>query len=236
MTSRSHVFENRSVAGVALGRELQKRSLRTPVMVLGLPRGGVPVAYETARLLNAPLDVMLVRKIGLPGQPELAIGAIASGNIVVHGPEAIQETSNQGAVFDRLVEDQRRELARRERVYRAGLGPLDLEGKTIVLVDDGLATGATMLAAIRAARQAGAASIVVGAPVASRDAARLVEAEADDVVVLETPPNMCAIGMWYRDFEQLEDAEVVRLLELSRRTREDRSVNTQRALQRATRE
>jgi len=235
MTPHCQVFENRSAAGVALGRELQKRLRRQPILVLGLPRGGVPVAYEAACLLNAPLDVMLVRKIGMPGQPELAIGAIATGNIVVHEPAVAQDILNLGAVFDRLVEDQRQELARREWVYRAGLGPLDLEGKTVVLVDDGLATGSTMLAAVRAARQAGAASIVVGAPVASQDAAKLVEAEADDVVILETPASMFAIGMWYRDFDQLEDAEVVRLLELSRQSRNDRNVNTQRSIQRPAR-
>ena len=173
------------------------------------------MAYEVARLLKAPLDVMLVRKIGMPGQPELAIGAIASGNVLVHEPRVAQDF---GAVFDRLIEDQRRELERRDRVYRAGLDPLDLEGKTVIIVDDGLATGSTMLAAIRAARKAGAAVIVVAAPVASPEAAELVRDEADSVVILETPAMLFSIGEWYEEFDQLEDAEVCRLLELHRRS------------------
>lgn len=227
MTLRPHVFKNRSAAGVALAQELQGRRLHPPVLVLGLPRGGVPVAYEVARLLNAPLDVMLVRKIGMPGQPELAIGAIASGDVVVHEPLLLQEIPSLAAVFDRLVDDQRRELQRRERVYRPGLAPLALKGKTVILVDDGLATGSTMLAAIRAARKAGAAGIVVGAPVASPEAARLVGDEADDVVILETPAAMFAIGAWYGHFEQLEDAEVCRLLELNRTDRAESGADGQ---------
>ena len=179
MTKHPRVFEDRSAAGVALAQELQGRLLQPPLLVLGLPRGGVPAAYEVARLLNAPLDVMLVRKIGMPGQPELAIGAIASGNVVVHEPRIAREIPNLGAVFDHLVEDQRRELERREKVYRPGLAPLELEGKTVILIDDGLATGSTMLAAIRASRKAGAARIVVGAPVASPEAAELIRGEAD---------------------------------------------------------
>ncbi len=212
----SQVFENRSSAGAALAARLKGRALKPPVLVLGLPRGGVPVAFEVARVLSAPLDVMLVRKIGMPGQPELAIGAIASGDIVVHEPRIAEEFPGLEATFDRLVEAQRRELKRREQVYRAGLDPLDLKGKTVVLVDDGLATGSTMLAAVRAARKAGATSIVVAAPVASPQAVHLLKPEADSVVILETPAMLFAIGAWYDHFEQLEDAEVCRLLELSR--------------------
>jgi len=215
MTSAPYIFEDRSTAGIALARELQQQLLPPPVLVLGLPRGGVPVAYEVARLLDAPLDVMLVRKLGMPGQPELAIGAIASGNVVVGEPQltpVIPELND-------LVEAQRRELERRERAYRPGLPPLELQGRTAILVDDGLATGYTMLAAIHAARKAGAARIVVGAPVASPEAAKLVRGEADRVVILETPAAMFAVGDWYRHFEQLEDAEVCRLLELNRTNR-----------------
>lgn len=212
-----HVFVDRAAAGVALGRELERRFLQPPVLVLGLPRGGVPVAYEVARALNLPLDVMLVRKIGMPGQPELAIGAIASGNIVVHEPHIAKEVPGLAGMFDRLVEEQRRELERRERVYRSGLAPLELKAKTVILVDDGLATGSTMLAAVRAARKGGAAAIVVAAPVASPEAVALVGTEADSVVILQTPAMLLAIGAWYEHFEQLEDAEVCRLLDLSRR-------------------
>jgi predicted phosphoribosyltransferase len=204
------IFPDRTTAGVALGRELQGRGLRPPLLVLGLPRGGVPVAYEVARLLKAPLDVMLVRKIGMPGWPELAIGAIASGNILVHKPPLEKEIPAE--TFDRLAAEQRRELERREGIYRGGRPPLELQGKTVILVDDGLATGATMLAAVRAARQAHAAAIVVAAPVGSREAAELLRAEADSVVILQTPEVLFAIGAWYEHFEQLEDEDVTRLL------------------------
>ncbi|HJS90335.1 MAG TPA: phosphoribosyltransferase family protein [Steroidobacteraceae bacterium] len=216
MAERSQIFTNRATAGVALARELQRRLLRPPLVVLALPRGGVAVAYEVARMLHAPLDVMVVRKIGMPGQPELAIGAIASGGIVVHEPGMETEFPELAESFDRVLEEERVELERRERVYRPGAAALDLAGKSAILVDDGLATGATMLAAIRAARKAGAATIIVAAPVASPQAAALVRREADATVILETPAALFAIGQWFRDFEQLDDAEVLRLLELSR--------------------
>lgn len=221
MASYSRIFEDRAAAGAALARELQRRVLRPPVLVLGLPRGGVAVAHEVARMLHAPLDVMLVRKIGMPGQPELAIGAIASGGVVVHEPHMKEEFPDSDPIFNRLVEAQRMELERRERVYRAGLAPLEIKEKTVILVDDGLATGSTMLAAVRAAHRAGAAAIIVAAPVASRDAAKLVRAEAEATVILETPTTFLAIGEWYRNFEQLDDAEVCRLLRLSRLPVED---------------
>jgi len=208
--SSEQIFPDRATAGIALGRELQGRLLRPPLLVLGLPRGGVPVAYEVAQMLKAPLDVMLVRKIGKPGWPELAIGAIASGNILVHKPPLEKEIPAE--TFDRLVEEQRRELERREQTYRGGRPSLEVKGKTVILVDDGLATGSTMLAAVRAARKAHAAAIVVAAPVASREALDLIRAEADRVVILQTPEVLFAIGEWYQHFEQLEDEDVTRLL------------------------
>ena len=217
MMLRSHIFADRAAAGVALARELQRRLLRPPLIVLALPRGGVAVAYEVARMLHAPLDVLIVRKIGMPGQPELAIGAIASGGILVQEPGMEQEFPELAESFDRLVEEQRLELERRQRVYRPGASALELSGKSAILVDDGLATGSTMLAAVRAARAAGAATIIVAAPVASPEAAALIRREADVTVILQIPPALFAIGQWYRDFEQLEDAEVCRLLDLSRR-------------------
>ncbi len=217
MEADSRVFADRASAGAALGRELQRQHLQAPMVVLGLARGGVPVAYEAARVLHAPLDVMLVRKVGMPGQPELAIGAIASGNVVVHEPRIADEIPDVAERFDRLVTEQRRELERRERIYRAGVAPLELSGKTAILVDDGLATGCTMLAAVRAARKAGAAAIVVAAPVASQEAAELVRAEADSVVILQIPPLLFSIGEWYEHFEQLADTEVCRLLGLNQR-------------------
>ena len=170
--------------------------------------------------MRAPLDVMLVRKIGMPGQPELAIGAIATGGIVVHEPHIQAQFPEFQEDFDRIVEEQRRELARRESVYRYGLAPLELRGKTVILADDGIATGSTMLAAVQATRIGGAAEIVVAAPVASPEAVALLEKEADQVIVLQTPASLSAIGAWYEHFEQLEDAEVVRLLTRSRNRRE----------------
>ncbi len=216
MVVRPRIFLNRAEAGIALARELQTRLLPAPVLVLGLPRGGVAVAYQVARLLQAPLDVMLVRKIGLPEQPELAIGAIASGGIVVHEAGIEKQVPGLAQVFEKVAREQQRELERRERVYRHGLPPLELAGKTAVLVDDGLATGSTMLAAVRAARKASAGTIIAAAPVASLQAAALIRAETDATVILETPPALFAIGEWYQQFDQLDDAEVCRLLKLSR--------------------
>jgi putative phosphoribosyl transferase len=221
MALRAHIFPDRAAAGAALARAMQQRSLQQPVLVLALPRGGVPVAYEVARALDAPLDVMLVRKVGMPGQPELAIGAVASGDIVVHDSTLEQEIPGIAEAFERIAVQERRELLRRERVYRAGLAPLLLKDRTVVLVDDGLATGSTMLAAVRAARAGGAAAIVVAAPVASPQAAQLLAAEADELVILQIPAMLFAIGEWYEQFEQLEDEEVCRLLELHRRARQE---------------
>lgn len=214
---RSPVFRNRATAGAALAQELLARGVTPPVIVLGLPRGGVPVAYEVARALGAPLDVMLVRKVGVPGQPELAMGAIASGGVVVHEAEVQKSFPGLAEAFDQRAAAELGELARRERVYRHGLAPLELKGKSAILVDDGLATGSTMLAALRAARKAGAGALLVAAPVASSQAAALVRAEADATVILQTPPALFAIGAWYQDFEQLDDAQVCRLLERRRR-------------------
>jgi putative phosphoribosyl transferase len=214
----SRTFPDRAAAGAALARELAGRTLAKPLLVLALPRGGVPVAHEVARVLNAPLDVMLVRKVGMPGQPELAIGAVASGGIVVHEAGIESEGPDLAETFERIAAHERRELERRERLYRGGLQPLELKGKTVILIDDGLATGFTMLAAVRAARAGGAAAIVVAAPVASPQAAALVRAEADDVVILQSPAMLVAIGEWYEDFAQLEDAEVCHVLGLHRRS------------------
>jgi predicted phosphoribosyltransferase len=213
MEMRNHSFTNRKAAGVELARALKQRKLQPPLTVLGLPRGGVPVAYEVARALGAPLDVIVVRKIGMPGQPEFAIGAIAPGGIIVREPDPSAGFGNPDPHFDRLVLREQRELARREHEYRAGGLPLDLRGKTTVLVDDGLATGATMLAAIRAARRAGAARVIVAAPVASTEAATLTSQNADGTVFLETSADLASISQWYADFAQVTDAEVRALLE-----------------------
>jgi putative phosphoribosyl transferase len=209
-------FSDRESAGVALGEALRKYRLAEPLVVLGLPRGGVPVAYQVAVALHAPLDVMVVRKVGAPGQPELAIGAIATGDVMVCEPYASAYLAGQNANFEQLAQPERLELARREHIYRAGLPPLALSGKTVVLVDDGIATGCTMLAAIRAARKGGAARVVAAAPVASDEAAALIGSEADQTAVLIVPPYLQAISVWYSDFRQTSDDEVCKLLAQSR--------------------
>ena len=219
MAPPARVFADRAAAGVELSGALKERKLPAPVLVLALPRGGVPIAHEIALALEAPLDVMLVRKVGLPGQPELAIGAVASGDIVVRDPTIERYFPDIAQTFDRVAAVERGELLRREAVYRAGLAPLELAGQTVVLVDDGLATGSTMLAAVRAARAGKARRVVVAAPVASVQAAQLLQTEADECVILSIPPMMFAIGEWYEHFEQLEDEEVRRLLALHPRLR-----------------
>lgn len=210
-----HRFHDRQSAGRELAQALCKMKLSGELLVLGLPRGGVPVAYEVAQALGAPLDVLVVRKVGAPSQPELAIGAIASGGIVVHEPEAASYLHIPEAVFLRLVQQERDELERRECTYRAGRPRLQLQRQTVILVDDGLATGTTMLAAIRAARAAGAASVIAAAPVASNEAVALLRPEADQMLVLQTPPNFFAVGEWYERFEQTSDEEVQALLQNS---------------------
>ncbi len=211
MRAPARVFADRAAAGAALAQALRRLSLAPPVLVLGLPRGGVAVAHEVAAALGAPLDVLIVRKIALPYNPELAIGAAASGGIVIW-EEQIGPSS--GAALEPLRAAALQEIDRRERRYRPGRAPLDLQGKTVLLVDDGLATGATMLAAVRAARQAGAGKIIAAVPVGSPEAAARVRREADQLVILQTPPELFAVGQWYERFEQLEDADVCRLLEL----------------------
>jgi len=208
------VFADRAAAGVALGAKLKRLHLVRPVIVLGLPRGGVPVAHEVACALDAPLDVLTVRKVGMPGQPELAMGAIAAGDVVVREPWVSSTSAQLTDAFAQRARIEREELERRERAYRAGLAPLALSGQTVILVDDGLATGCTMLAAIRAARVLAAATIIAAAPVASREAVKLIEPEADRVVVLQTPSALFAISEWYAGFEQTGDEEVRRLLDL----------------------
>jgi putative phosphoribosyl transferase len=215
MLTRIHTFADRREAGVELAHAVCELRPQPPVIVLGLPRGGVPVAYEVARALGAPLDVMVVRKVGMPGQPELAIGAVASGGITVRDPPAAVPGIPDQA-FERIAEHERTELKRREHAYRAGLPPLNLNDKSVVLVDDGIATGATMLAALRAARKAHAASVIVAAPVASEEAAAALEAEADATVILMTPRQLLSIGQWYEEFDQLEDEDVRALLEKAR--------------------
>lgn len=203
-------FADRHSAGVALAKATKRLRLPAQTIVLALPRGGVPVAAEVARALSAPLDVLVVRKVGMPGNPELAMGAIASGGIVVRDSGFDEVPAFQ---FEELAQTQWRELVRRERTYRGSRGLLDLAGRTVLIVDDGLATGATMIAAIHAARRAGAQKVLAAAPVASEPAAARVGAEADETLFLKIPPYLSSIGEWYDDFRQVEDDEVCALLE-----------------------
>lgn len=206
-------FHDRSDAGERLGREVAALDLPPPQVVLALPRGGVPVGAAVARALGAPLDVLVVRKVGFPGQPELAAGAVASGGILVLNRALLDDAGVSGARLQGAVEAERRELDRRERVYRGDRGFPPLQGRTVVLVDDGLATGATMEAAVEAVRSRGPGAIVVAVPVAPPETVRRLEARADAVVALLTPADFLAIGQWYDRFEQLTDAEVQRYLE-----------------------
>ena len=206
-------FTNRTTAGSELGHVLQTRGVGSPDIVLALPRGGVPVAFEVAQVLAAPLDVMPVRKIALPDNPELAIGAIA-GNTIVREYNLPVEVSTHA--FAALARAQRAELRRRERIYRAGLPPLVLKGLDVLLVDDGLATGCTMLAAVREANRLGAARVLVAAPVTSDTGHALVRAEADEVIALRIEPHLSSVGAWYDDFNQVQDSEVCELLARSR--------------------
>jgi predicted phosphoribosyltransferase len=203
-------YENRREAGLDLAQALQPFRARPDAIVLGLPRGGVPVAYEVARALDVPLDVYIVRKLGLPGHEEFAMGAIASGGTMVVNPDV--ERFVPRLVIDAVAEQERRELERRERLYRGERPPLDLAGRTAILVDDGLATGSTMRAAARAVRQQGAARVVIAVPVAAPDTCADMRGEADEVVCPYTPDPFRAVGLWYEDFDQTSDDEVRDLL------------------------
>ena len=205
-------FRDRAEGGAALAQRLRSYADTIGVIVLALPRGGVPVAFEVATALGATLDVFLVRKLGAPGREELAIGAIASGGVRVLDLDLIRELRVGHAELQRVTEREQLELERRERVYRAERARLDLAGRTVILVDDGLATGASMRAAIRAVRQQHPARIVAAAPVGARQACEVLAREADEVVCAEMPEPFYGVGMWYEDFSQTSDADVQSLL------------------------
>jgi len=206
------LFRDRQDAGRVLAEKLAAYANRPDVLVLALPRGGVPVAYEVARALGAPLDVFVVRKLGVPGYEELAMGAVATGGVRVLNDQLIQRLGIPDHVIDAVTARERQELARRERLYRDGRPPPDISGRTVILVDDGLATGATMQAAIEALRQQNPARIVVAVPTASPDTCEEMKAKADDVICAITPQPFDAVGRWYQDFSQTTDEEVGALL------------------------
>lgn len=208
-------FPDRTAAGRQLADALSGHAGDPGVLVLALPRGGVPVGFEVARALGAPLDVFVVRKLGFPGQPELAMGALASGDIVVMTEEVLGRASVPDETVARIVAEEGRELERRERAYRGDRPPLDVRGKTVIVVDDGLATGASMRAAARALRQMEPGRLIIAVPVAPSSTCDALRQEADEVVCLLTPEPFMSVGLWYRDFEQTTDAEVRELLERS---------------------
>jgi putative phosphoribosyl transferase len=206
-------FRDRQHAGRELARALAPRyGGRDDVVVLALPRGGVPVAYEVATALGAPLDVFVVRKVGVPGHEELAMGAIASGGVLVLDEGVLRALGISRDELQRAVATERRELQRREAAYRGSREPPELAGKTIILVDDGLATGATMKAAAEAVRKYDPAAIVVAVPVASAQTCDEFRHEIDDIVCLVTPEPFHAVGLWYEDFSPTSDEEVQDLL------------------------
>lgn len=217
-------FANRSEAGQLLGEKLEKYAGHDDVIVLGLPRGGVPVAYEVAKRLGAPLDVFIVRKLGVPGFEELAAGAIASGNVRVLNEDIIRAIPNADAAIEAATEREAAELERREQAYREGRAPPELRDRIVILVDDGLATGATMRAAVKALRQSGAVKIVAAVPVGPPDTCRELKEEANEAICLSTPEFFQAVGQYYDDFSQTSDEDVRELLR--QRAQEVRRTNS----------
>jgi putative phosphoribosyl transferase len=206
------LYGDRFEAGALLAGRLAHFAGRPDLLLLALPRGGVPVAYEVARVLRIPLDVFLVRKLGVPGHEELAMGAVASGGLRVVNAEVVRELGIPESVVDAAGEHEMAELMRRERAYRGQRAPPEVRGRTVLLVDDGLATGTTMLAAVRALRQREPARIVVAAPVGARETCAELSREADEVVCAATPEPFDSVGEWYDDFRQTTDEEVRDLL------------------------
>lgn len=212
----TRIFADRKAAGRALAQALAHLREVPDVVVLALPRGGVPVAYEIAERLGAPLDVYVVRKLGVPGQPEYAMGAIASGGGRVVNEEVVDALGIDPAAIDAIAEKESREILRREQAYRGNRTPLDVAGKTVIVVDDGMATGSTMLAGVRALRQLHPARIILAVPHAPPDTCATLSREVDELVCLEMPEPYLAVGRWYGEFPQIEDAEVTDLLERAR--------------------
>lgn len=210
-------YENRIEAGRELAEALNSYAGREHLLVLGLPRGGVPVAREVAEALGAPLDVMIVRKLGVPGQEELAMGAIATGNVRVVNPRVVEAAGILDEDIDAVAAHEQEELRRREQTYRGDRPGPRVEGRCVILVDDGLATGSTMRAAIAAVRQQKPAEVIVAVPVAPPETIESLRDEANAVICPLTPSAFFGIGQWYEDFSQTTDEEVRRLLDEGRR-------------------
>lgn len=206
------LFKNRSSAGQRLAEELSKYANRPDVIVLALPRGGVPVAFEVATALNAPLDVFLVRKLGVPGQEELAMGAIAAGGVRVLNEDVVRSLNLTDTTIDQVAAKEQQELERRERLYRDDRPATNLREHTVILVDDGLATGATMRAAVMALRQQQPTQIIIAVPVSSPEICQKFEDEVDEIICAMTPRPFYSVGVWYDNFSQTTDEEVRDLL------------------------
>lgn len=210
-------FRDRVHAGQVLAAALEKYAGRSDVIVLALPRGGVPVGYEVATRLGAPLDVFVVRKLGLPGQDEFAMGALASGGVIVLNDELIAGLGVPTSVVEAVISRERAELERRERAYRGDRPSLDVADRTAILVDDGLATGSTMRAAVLGLRQRAPRRVVVGVPIAALSTCSELSSEVDEIVCARTPEPFHAVGLWYVDFEQTSDERVRELLDAAAR-------------------
>jgi putative phosphoribosyl transferase len=207
------IYQDRAGAGKALAAHLREYADRADVLVLGLPRGGVPVAYEVARSLRVAMDIFLVRKLGVPGHEELAMGALASGGVRVINDDVTIQLGISRSVIDRVAAREQQELERRERLYRADRPPPAVQGRTVILIDDGLATGSTMRAAAAALRQMSPQKIIVAVPVAAAETCDELRNEVDEIVCVETPEPFVAVGAWYSDFSQTTDDEVRELLQ-----------------------
>jgi putative phosphoribosyl transferase len=209
-------FRDRADAGRQLAAALHNYAQVSDVQVLALPRGGVPVGYEVAAELGAPLDVLIVRKLGTPGQPELAMGAIAGGGVRVLNPDVVDMLGLSSAAIDRVAEQELQEVERRERLYRGERPPLNVENRTVIVIDDGVATGSTFRAALQCLRGQKPRKLIAAFPVGAAGTVEHLRGLADEVICLETPEPFMAISLWYEDFPQVEDQEVRAMLERNR--------------------
>lgn len=212
-------FKNRTEAGRQLAQKLLAYTHRSDVLVLALPRGGVPVAFEVAKARSLPLELCLVRKLGVPGHPELAMGAIAQGGSIFLNEDIIRWRHISPEILERVIEKERHELERRTRRYQGARAPLHLQDRTLIIVDDGIATGSTLRAAISTLKQHQPSSLIVAVPVAPPSICQELTSEVDRVICLQMPTHLCSVSLWYDDFSQTTDEEVCRLLAQATRTR-----------------